>query len=81
MSIQEIGRAINWSANDSIEIAKSVFVSQGMDGLLAIQTEPFLSDEALRSYADRLSAEEAIDLLMLCGTRQATIATRQATIA
>jgi hypothetical protein len=74
MSIQEIGRAINWSGDDAIEIAKSVFVSQGMDGLLAMQTEPFLPDEELRSYADQLSAEEAIDLLMLVGTRQATIA-------
>jgi hypothetical protein len=74
MSIQEIGRAINWSGDDAIEIAKSVFVSQGIDSLLAMQTEPFLSDEELRSYADLLAAEEVIDLLMLCGARQATIA-------
>lgn len=74
MSIQEIGRAINWSGDDAIEIAKTVFVSQGMNGLLAMQTEPFLSEEKLRSYADLLAAEEVIDLLMLCGSRQATIA-------
>jgi hypothetical protein len=74
MSIQEIGKAIDWSGDDAIEIAKLVFVSQSMDGLLAIQTEPFLSNEELRSYADQLLAEEAIDLLTLCGTRQAMIA-------
>lgn len=75
MFIQEIAETINWSGDDAIEIAKLVFVSNSMNSLLAIQTEPFLSEDELKILADQLAdAEKAIDLLELVGNNQSAIA-------
>jgi hypothetical protein len=64
MSIGEISEAIQWSVDDAIEIAISVFAFHdiGSQGL-AFQTQPSISEEELMHFADQLTPSQAIDLL------------------